>query len=157
MMLLSTKELQLSGCTVSCQSDHLLRCVLTTSCVTKKWVWPFTFRPSSSAAFFSAEGNASRSPRTAYPDTVMEEKRLQIITFCWENWSLLSLTYIYWALTGRETKKSGFLEKLALGDTISGTMISTSFSLFKCNPAYTYQHTYTYQHSCYRSHRIHGF
>lgn len=154
MTLLSTKELWLSGCAATCQSDHLLRCVLTTSSVTKKWVWPSTVRPSSSAAFFSAEGNASRSPHTAYPDTLMEEKHLQIITFYWENWSLLSLTYIYWELTGSKTKKSGFLEKPALGDTISGTMISTSFFLSKCNPAV---HTYTYQHSCYKSHRIHGF
>lgn len=28
MTLLSTKELQLSGCTVSCQSDHLLKVCL---------------------------------------------------------------------------------------------------------------------------------
>lgn len=34
---------------------HLLRCVLTTSFVTKMWIWPFTGRPSSFAAFFSAE------------------------------------------------------------------------------------------------------
>lgn len=72
---------------------HLLRCVLTTSSVTKTWIWPFTWRPSSFAAFFSAEPTWFQvSSYSFYPDTITEEKHLQVITFCLENWSSGSLT-----------------------------------------------------------------
>lgn len=77
---------------------------------------------------FQLNQSVSRSLHTVYSDTVTEEKCLQVITFCSENWSSGSLTHNNRELSGKQINHI-FYKSLHFSDTASGRMESTPFCL----------------------------